>query len=111
MTEWDVITLVAGLVGLAAALTFLATYLHRSGVDAWHNPFGRYLIVRKLLLSGLFVAVVLNRLADGTGWWTTIQEPAMALLISAFALQTFWPYRLLLKAQEEAQLKEEASRP
>jgi O-antigen ligase len=108
MTDWDSITLVAGIVGLGAAFFFLASYFRRAGVDAWRNPFGRYLIIRKILLSFLFLAAILNRVAQDSAWWREVQEPWMAILISALALQVMWPYRLLLKAQEEAQQKEES---
>lgn len=109
MTEWDWVIFAAGVVGLVAAIAFLGAYLYRSGLDAWRNPFGRYLIVRKTLLAGLFLTVILNR--SDWGWWEDARHPATALLISAFALLTFWPYRLLLRAQEDAQLaNEEAQR-
>lgn len=109
MTEWNWLTVAAGVVGLAASIVFLTQYLWKAGLDAWRNPFGRYLIVRKVLLAGLFATVILNRAP--WNWWESIREPAIALLITAFAVQTFWPYRLLLKAQDQAQLdKEEAER-
>lgn len=101
MSMWDVMTVAAGVLGLVAAISFVARYLWESGVDAWRSPFGRFLLTRKILLSALFGTVIMNRLAGD--WWQDYREPSAAIMITAFALQTFWPYRLLLKAQHEAQ--------
>ncbi len=98
---WTMITLAACVFGLIAAVGFVARYLWESGTEAWRNPFGRYLLTRKTLLAALFILVLLNR-ADHLDWWDALQEPVTAILIWAFALQTFQPYRLLVKAQKDA---------
>lgn len=107
--SWAGLTLAASGVGLLASVIFLVAYLRKAGADAWRNPFGRYLISRKALLAVLFLTIILNRVQPHW-WWDSARVPVTALLMTAFAVQTFWPYRLLLKAQEEAQRMEEDSR-
>lgn len=98
---WSHLTLAACVFGLIAAAIFVVRYLWEAGTDAWRNPFGRYLLTRKALLAVLFSVVLLNR-ADHLDWWGRLQEPVTAILMAAFAIQTFQPYRLLVKAQRDA---------
>lgn len=108
---WGAITLSAVWVGLVAALGFVISYQLKVGLAWWRhqdgspNPFGRFLMSRKALLAVLFVVVLLNRYVPG---WTA-REMITALLMSCFALQTFVPYRLLMKAQHEAEATVEGS--
>ncbi len=98
---WDHLTIGAVLIGLVAALAFVARYQYTAGWSWWRHPdgsvnlFGRFLMIRKLLLSGLFVLIIANRWFPG---WTG-REALTALLMLAFALHTFVPYRLLTEAQ------------
>lgn len=105
---WNTLTLAAGVVGLILSAGFVARYLWEAGRDALNNPVGRFFITRKILLAVLFVTVILNRV--DLAWWEGVQEPATALLIAAFAVQTVWPYRLLVEAQKEARMKEDLKR-
>lgn len=103
---WDWVTLGAVVLGLIGALLFVVRLQVAAGWDWWGNPFGRFLMTRKLLLAALFGVVLTNRAA---GDWPA-REAVTALLMVAFAVQTFVPYRLLMKVQEEAHQKKEASR-
>lgn len=100
---WEWLTIGSVIVGFIACIVFLVRYLHEAGRDAWRNPFGRYLIQRKALLAVLFGVVLANRTF---GSWAA-RDVVTALLMLAFALQTFVPYRLLVDAQK-AHSEEEA---
>lgn len=101
---WNYITIGACAVGLVAALLFVIKYQVESR-GAWkNNPFGRFLMTRKILLSGLFALILTNRFFPGWDW----RLPITAVLMVAFALQTFVPYRLLVEAQQERAHDEEA---
>lgn len=106
--DWGAATLAASVLGLAASLWFIGWYLWWAGADAWRNPFGRYLVTRKALLALLFATFILGRL--GPEWWREWRRPLMALLVTAFALQTFVPYRLLRMAQDAAREEERVDR-
>lgn len=94
---WTYVTGVAAAVGLFACVLFVVRFHVESG-GAWRgNPFGRFLFFRKVLLASLFAVALANRLTPG---WIA-QEFVIAVLFSAFAVQTFVPYRLLLTAQKE----------
>lgn len=107
---WDSLTIVSVVIGLIAALLFVIRYQYEVGfswyrhTDGGPNHFGRFLMFRKLLLSGLFLLILANRVFPG---WTG-REAVTALLMFGFALQTFVPYRLLVTAQK-AQEKQEAT--
>ena len=101
---WSLITIGACAVGWVAALLFVIRFQIDSG-GAWRgNPFGRFLMIRKMLLVGLFSLILTNRLMPGWEW----RLPITAVLMVAFALQTFVPYRLLVEAQQERAENEEA---
>ena len=99
---WEYLTLGAVIVGLLAAILFVVRFQYEVGFGWWKhrngekNHFGRYLMMRKLLLSALFTLVLVNHLA-GFAW--AGREALTAILMVAFALQTFVPYRLLIEAQ------------
>lgn len=105
---WYVLTGVASAIGLFACLLFVVRFHVETGGAWWKhpdgrpNPFGRFLFFRKLLLAVLFTVALANRLTPG---WTG-QTFVTALLFSAFAVQTFVPYRLLLQAQKEVDRSE-----
>jgi D-alanyl-lipoteichoic acid acyltransferase DltB (MBOAT superfamily) len=105
---WEWLTLAAVAIGLVAALAFVVRYQYVAGWSRWRQPngkanlFGRFLMIRKLLLSVLFGVVLLNRVAPG---WHA-QKVVTALLMTAFALHTFVPYRLLTEAQRAQKEKE-----
>lgn len=105
---WSFLTGVASVVGLFACLLFVARFQVETGGAWWRhpdgrpNPFGRFLFFRKALLAVLFLLALANRLAPG---WEA-QGFVTALLFSAFAVQTFVPYRLLLQAQNEVDRSE-----
>lgn len=96
---WDYVALVGCFVGLILAGLFAVEYHRRTNGDWRRNPFGRFLVTRKLLLCLLFANAILNRLAEG--FRETIGEVSGALLLWAFALHTVLPYRFLLEAQHE----------
>lgn len=107
---WGWLTMGSVVIGFVACIAFVVRYQIEVGWSWWRlhtgkpNRFGRYLMFRKLLLACLFGLVLTNRLI-GTGW--PGRDVFTALLMLAFALQTFMPYRLLLSAQR-AQEKQEA---
>lgn len=106
---WAWITGGAALVGLAAALWFVIRLQMEAGWDWRRNPFGRYLMTRKLLLAALFILIIMNRV--GPDWWgELVRPPLTAVLMTAFALQTFVPYRLLMKAQTQAHHDDQEAR-
>lgn len=94
---WGWLTLGSVVVGLVAALVFVVRFQFEVGWSWWHSPFGRFLMIRKLLLSCLFAIVLLNRVV---GAWPG-RAMVTALLMLAFAIQTFVPYRLLVKVQRQ----------
>jgi hypothetical protein len=103
-TGWNWITIGACAVGWVAALLFVIRYQIESR-GAWRtNPFGRFLMTRKILLVCLFSLIISNRLLPGWEW----RIPITAVLMCAFAVQTFVPYRLLVEAQQERAHNEEA---
>lgn len=96
LTMWDNIALAACVVGLCLAGWFVIQY-QRMTRGAWRgNPFGRFLMTRKLLLCALFANAILNRLWEP---WPT--EITGAILLWLFALHTILPYRFLVEAQQE----------
>lgn len=105
---WTWVTMAAVVVGLVAAIFFVVRLQFEAGWSWWRNPFGRYLMTRKLLLGALFTVVLFNRIAPD--WWNVLRPAVTAVLMTAFALQTFIPYRLLMKAQTGA-YDREATRP
>lgn len=96
---WDYVALAGCFVGLALAGLFAVEYHRRTNGDWRRNPFGRFLVTRKLLLCALFTNAILNRLVDG--FQQNIGEASAALLLCAFAAHTVLPYRFLLEAQHE----------
>lgn len=107
---WDGVTMASVVIGLFAALLFVIRYQSEVGFswyrhsDGAPNHFGRFLMFRKILLSGLFLLILANRVFPG---WLG-REVVTAVLMFGFALQTFVPYRLLVsaqRAQEEQEVK------
>ena len=95
---WDWVVYAACVIGGLAALTFVVKFQIESR-GAWRdNPFGRFLMTRKILLFVLFTTVMTYRLY---GDWPG-RRILVALMMVAFAFQTFVPYRLLMRAQAEA---------
>lgn len=94
---WTWITMAAVVVGLVASVWFVVRLQMEAGWSWRTNPFGRYLMTRKLLLAALFTVVLCNRL--DWAWWDLLRAPVTAALMTAFAFQTFVPYRLLMAAQ------------
>jgi hypothetical protein len=99
---WRLITIGACVVGLVAAVVFVVAYQVKVGWTWWRlpdgspNQFGRFLMTRKLLLASLFVLILSNRF-----WPDWSARPFVtATLMVLFALQTFVPYRLLMKVQD-----------
>jgi len=105
---WEYLTIAAVIIGLVAAVAFVVRYQYEVGFSWWRQPngkpnhFGRFLMIRKILLSALFVIVILNRLFPE---WPA-KEAVTALLMVAFAVQTFVPYRLLISAQKAHEAQE-----
>lgn len=105
---WEYLTIAAVIVGLIAALAFVVRYQYEVGFSWWRhadgepNHFGRFLMIRKFLLSMLFIVILANRVF---GEWPG-RAAVTALLMVAFALQTFVPYRLLLSAQRATEKQE-----
>lgn len=97
---WMWVTMAAVVVGFIACVWFVIQLQTEAGWSWWDNPFGRFLMVRKILLALLFLLVMLNRV--GPEWWDLWRIPLTAILMSAFALQTFVPYRLLVRANRQA---------
>lgn len=100
---WRPLTIAGCVVLAVACLVFVVAYQWKVGWSWWRQPdgsvnlFGRYLMTRKLLELALVAVVLSNRVWPG---WLG-REMAVAALMWAFALQTFIPYGLLLKAQAE----------
>jgi hypothetical protein len=100
---WDSLTIAAAGVGFLAAVLFVGRYQRDEDFGWWKNSdgspnlFGRFLMIRKILLSLLFALIILNRIFPG---WTG-REAVTAILFTAFAVHTFVPYRLLTEAQKE----------
>jgi hypothetical protein len=99
---WDTVTMWACAVGLVACAFFVTAYQRRVGWSWTRTPYGRYLMSRKVILAALFCLILANRLLPG---WPG-RQMVTALLICAFAAQTFIPYRLLVKAQEDAEKRQ-----
>lgn len=104
--------LVMCLVGTLAALLFVVDYQRRVGWSWWRhqdgeaNLTGRWLMawaVSRVLVLGL---TLVNWLA---GPWPGVL-PASFAVMAFFALHTFVPYRLLVKAQERRATPKEKSR-
>jgi hypothetical protein len=102
---WYFLTGVASVIGLFACLLFVVRYQVETGGGWWRhadgrpNPFGRFLFFRKVLLACLFALALANRFFPG---WEA-RDFVTAVLFCAFAIQTFTPYRLLVKAQSEVE--------
>jgi hypothetical protein len=101
---WDWLTIAACGIGLVAALAFVVKYQREVGFGWWRltdgrpNLFGRFLMIRKILLSMLFGIIITNRFTDE---WLG-RSALTAVLMLAFALHTFVPYRLLSEARKES---------
>lgn len=99
---WRWVTFAACFVGLAACLWFIVAYQARVGWGWWRFPdgepnrFGRFLMIRKLLLAGLFTLIISNRWVSA---WPG-RELVTAFLMWCYAAQTFVPYRLLMMVQD-----------
>ena len=108
-TGWDWLQVIAAAVGFFVCVLFVTMYLYTAGKDAWNNPFGRFLLVRKSTLSLLFLFILFNRyksgIVVGPDLWTG-QDAFWAILLSVFAAETVIPYRLMVSAQ--ARQKKEA---
>ena len=108
---WDWLAIAASAIGLVAAMGFVLRYWHDTGLTWWRhldgrpNLFGRFLMIRKILLSGLFALILANRFAPD---WEA-RRAFTAILLFGFALHTFVPYRLLTEAQKARSHKEEAT--
>lgn len=101
---WGWLTVGAVALGMLAALVFVIRFQAEVGWSWWRSPFGRFLMIRKTLLTGLFSVVLLNRLI---GDWPG-RSALTALLMLAFAIQTFVPYQLLMRVQREQQERADA---
>lgn len=104
---WKWVTIASVVVGMIASVWFVVRYLSEAGKAAYRNPFGRYLLQRKIILASLFGVVLSNQIF---GQWPG-RRMAVALLMVAFALQTFVPYRLLMDAQRAHDHKEATMEP
>lgn len=105
---WDWTQPIAAILGLVAALLFVTRYWIESGKAAWKNPFGRFLLQRKFILSLFFFLILVNRVTEGvvtSDAWPG-QDAVTALVFLAIALHTFVPYRILLDAQKAHKPKE-----
>jgi hypothetical protein len=98
---WDYGVVLACAVGLFACALFIIRYGVEAGRSMWDNPFGRYLMTRKLVLMALFGYILFNRWVGGIELEDKYpaQDLAAFVIFGAFALQTFVPYRLLMNAQ------------
>jgi hypothetical protein len=99
---WRHITITACAVTLAGCALFIVAYQAKVGWLWWRledgspNRAGRYLMGRKLVLGAIAALILANRIWPGWEWRAMVT----AVLMSTFALQTFIPYRLLMKAQD-----------
>lgn len=105
LSVWDSMALGAAVIGLALAGWFVIQYQRQVGWDWWRNPFGRFLMTRKIMLVLLFGNAIVNRVFIDSATW---REASSAVLLTLFAVQTIVPYRLLMKAQRDMQDHEEA---
>lgn len=99
---WDYIQMISAVVGLVAAAWFVVQVVRETGNDWRNNPFGRFLVQRKVVLACLFGYMIFSRTMQGSivtpSTWVG-QDAILAVLLSIFAAQTFVPYRLLMAAQ------------
>ncbi|MEV0725993.1 hypothetical protein AB0I37_24845 [Micromonospora purpureochromogenes] len=102
---WVDLILIACAVGLVLAVSFVARY-HLRSRGAWHRtPEGRWTLYRRCTESGVFGLTLINYFFPA--WPGSLF--ASFLLVTAFALQTAVPHRLLTRAQRERD-REAASR-
>jgi hypothetical protein len=94
---WRQVTIAACVVLALGCLVFVVGYQRAVGWSWWHNPFGRFMMTRKLVLLALAALILSNRVV---GPWAG-REAATAFLMWIFALQTFIPYRLLLAVRRD----------
>lgn len=94
---WDWIVFGACGVGMVLAGWFAVSYQIQSR-GAWRETrAGRFLVTRKVLLFSLFASVMSYRVfGDFPG-----RRVLVALMLVAFAFQTWVPYRMLMDAQAE----------
>ncbi|MDH6460102.1 hypothetical protein M2302_000253 [Micromonospora sp. A200] len=102
---WIHLALAACVVGLGLAASFVVRYHWKTG-GAWHRtPEGRWTLYRRAVESALFALTLVNYFAPG---WPG-RRFASFLLVTAFALQTYIPHRLLTRAQRKRD-REDAGR-
>ena len=110
---WRDITIIACGVMVVGCVLFVIAYQARVGWGWWRledgtpNRAGRYLMSRKLVLGAIGALVLSNRLWPGWEWRPVVT----AVLMSTFALQTFVPYRLLVKAQDDPRAMDNVEAP
>ena len=105
LSMWDSLALAAAVIGFCLAGWFVIQYQRQVGWDWWRNPFGRFLMTRKLMLVLLFGNAIVNRVFIDNAEW---RQASSAVILTLFAVQTVVPYRLLMKAQRGMQDSEEA---
>jgi len=92
---WDYLVLIACIAGLVLAAWFAISYQAQSR-GAWRDTaVGRFLMTRKILLAVLFATILSYRLF---GDWPG-RRPIVALMLVAFAFQTYLPQKMLMEAQ------------
>jgi hypothetical protein len=81
-------------VGLALCLIFVVAFHIKTGGAWWRSEAGRWLMLGRANMVLLFAAVTANRASAAFARWEGRQWVFLCLY-GLFALQTFWPLRLL----------------
>lgn len=109
---WVYGTLVMCAVGLLAALLFVVDYQRRVGWTWWRHTDGEVNLAGRWLMTWAVSRVLvlgLTLINWAAGPWPGIL-PVSFTVMTFFALHTFVPYRLLVKAQERRTPTEEEHR-
>lgn len=89
-------------IGLVGCIFFMLMYHVRSRGDWRFNEIGVWLMFSRANLASIFALLLANRI---WGDWTGRRE-IILILVAAFALQTFWPSRILLQLPHVAEKTE-----
>jgi hypothetical protein len=98
-------TLAICALGFIGCVWFVLSYHIRSGGQCWRNEVGVWLMISRIDLGGIFLLIASNRFF---GDWFGRRELTL-ILVAIFALQTFWPGRLLWHAHTVVEPTQEES--
>lgn len=107
MTQSQLIILLLkiGLIsGLAALVAWVTVYLRLTRGNAWHNPLGRTLIVKSLLIAGLFVPQILSLFFHLNRSGSRVVAWADVVLIGAVTPAMCWRIQVWLRLARPGRL-------